>query len=329
MKRIAILILCALLLASSWWRSPLPPTNHDPHVVFTRLPVEGLPAPGPGMAVEGAWVLSGKGEHFGGYSALVSLGGGRFLAASDRGRYLRFSDPSLGAPDPQMGWFLVPANDDKRQVDCESLTRDPQTGDLWAGYEQSNAIVRADANGHLLRSARPSAMRGWPSNRGPEATVRLADGRFIVLSEAHDTWLGSTGPALLFPSAPADGSIPTRFRFESPDGYRPTDMAQMPDGRMVVLLRKLELAMPPGFVSKLVVAYPAAIRAGGVWRGTVVASLAEPLPVDNFEGLAVVPRADGALTLWVISDDNTSLVQRTILLKLRWDPSQARKKGAR
>jgi hypothetical protein len=55
------------------------------------------------------------------------------------------------------------------------------------------------------------------------------------------------------------------------------------------------------------------------------------LPRDNFEGLAVVPETDGALTLWLISDDNTAALQRTLLYKLRWQPDmqKARENSAR
>jgi hypothetical protein len=67
-----------------------------------------------------------------------------------------------------------------------------------------------------------------------------------------------------------------------------------------------------------------------VWRVTVIGELAPPLPSDNFEGLAVVPDAAGGAVLWVISDDNRSPLQRTLLLKFRWPPMQkARESTAR
>lgn len=336
LRRLAIAILCTLLLALSWWRSPLPRPNQDTRVVFVPIVLKGTPRLGPGLTLERAWVVKSKGDGFGGYSALVSLGGGGLLALSDFGRYLRFSDPSRGDPQPRMGWFLNKEEMDKRRVDSESLTRDPATGNLWAGYEQTNSILRTDPFGGNPRSVRPAAMRDWPSNGGPEAMVRMADGRFIVLAESRDGWFSSTGRALLFPFDPVAGAKPVRFSYDAPAYSEPTDIAQLPDGRVLILHREIVLNVPPGFSSKIVLADPAAIRAGQVWKGKTIATIEPPLPSDNFEGLAVEPLADGNAVVWVISDDNQIAFQRTILLKLRWNAqkeagksAQAREKGAR
>jgi hypothetical protein len=37
--------------------------------------------------------------------------------------------------------------------------------------------------------------------------------------------------------------------------------------------------------------------------------------------MAVTPRADGRLTVWLISDDNQTQLQRTLLWKLVVDPA--------
>lgn len=58
--------------------------------------------------------------------------------------------------------------------------------------------------------------------------------------------------------------------------------------------------------------------------------------VDNFEGLAIDPRSDGRLNVWLISGDNSSELQRNLVWKLIVDPadlpgsrSQARRDAAR
>jgi hypothetical protein len=81
------------------------------------------------------------------------------------------------------------------------------------------------------------------------------------------------------------------------------------------------LGLPPRFPVKLVVADPADITRGGVWRGREIATIDDPAISDNYEGIAIVPSEDGLLTIWLISDDNNALVQRTLLLKLSWDPA--------
>ena len=56
----------------------------------------------------------------------------------------------------------------------------------------------------------------------------------------------------------------------------------------------------------------------------MLAKLEPPLPTDNYEGIAVAPDESGkGAAVWVMSDDNRMRTfQRTILLKLRWPPSE-------
>jgi hypothetical protein len=52
--------------------------------------------------------------------------------------------------------------------------------------------------------------------------------------------------------------------------------------------------------------------------------LRRPLSVDNFEGLAAVPGKDGAIRFYLISDDNFSNSQRTLLFAFDWKPPSGR-----
>ncbi len=52
--------------------------------------------------------------------------------------------------------------------------------------------------------------------------------------------------------------------------------------------------------------------------------LQRPLTVDNFEGLAAVPEKDGCVRFYLISDDNFSGSQRTLLLAFDWKPPSGR-----
>src|SRR5690606_3853618 len=183
----------------------------------------------------------------------------------------------------------------------------------------------------------PAALRDWPTNGGPEAMVRLADGRFLILAERdHDGGAVDT-PALLFDGDPVAGAKSRAFRFRAPAGYRPVDMAELPDGRVLILVRKVLWGLPPRFANQLVLADPATIGEGAAWQGEVIADLAAPLPSDNYEGLAIQsgpgqsdPRASGsheagpgeAITVWIVSDDNSIRLQKTLLLELRWRPNE-------
>ena len=320
MRKALLLLLVILGLApGTWLRSPRPPADERQLLSLHALRIPDVDL-GP-LEPTGAWVLDSPNDQFGSYSSLVALGDGTLLAASDKGSMMRFSPRRESAAQVRIGYFGQDGNRSKWQLDIESMTRDPASGRLWQGFEGDNRIERFDPRSLVRATVRPEAMRSWSSNHGPEAMVRLADGRFIVIAEGTFRWLDDEVPALLFPSDPLAGAEPAAFRFVSPAGYQPVDIAQLPDGRALILLRKVVWGMPPGFAGKLMLADPATIRAGQVWRAAPLADLVAPLPSDNFEGLAVEPDGRGGTVLWLISDDNDSIAQRTLLLRLEWPPN--------
>ena len=270
------------------------------------------------FAIEAVWHLTSPNTHFGGFSALIAPAGGNLVAISDRGRWMRFAAPTEGLVPVRFGALGGEVEAEKRAVDAEAAAH--WRGTTWIAYERSNSIERHDRADFIApRTAAPPQMARWPGNRGAEAMARLADGRFLVIGEGAPEWTGEGYPALLFAGDPVEGAAAIAFDFVPPKGFRATDAAALPDGRVLILLRRIDRYLPPRFSAALMLADPAAIRAGRAWRGEVLATIDGALPRDNFEGLAVVPGAGGALTLWLIADDNTAALQRTLLYKLRWD----------
>ena len=326
--RLALLGLVAIVLApGTWLRSTPPPPDDSQQVTIRRLEVprirlngaEGAERVADAPILDAAWQLTSPNSQFGSYSALLLLPGGRFLAASDRGALLKFGLGDAAEGDgPLLRRIFADDGGSKNLSDLEALTRDPATGRIWAAYESRNAIVALDADMRLIRSSRPAAMADWPSNGGPESLVRLADGRFIAMAEASRAWFANSVPALLFGVDPVNGTEPVRFRFAAPNGFRPVDMAQLPDGQVLILTRRFVPGLPPEFETKLVLADPGTIRPGMIWRGRTIATIAEGLPTDNYEGLAIEEREDGIVVIWLISDDNGGQFQRTLLLRLLW-----------
>lgn len=327
MRRIILLLIVALGLApGTWLRSPLPTRSSDDRQIltFAALPLAQAQRRIGEVEVVGAWALSSPNGHFGSYSALQRLGDGTFLAVSDTGRLLRFAPQGEPPRAPVFDFWVKPGEGRLPSPDVEALARDPGSGTIWAAYERRNTIERYDPAFRLTGRVAPAAMRDWWRNSGAEAMVRLADGRFIVLAELSPTWLSANPPGLLFPGDPVQGASPLLFEFVPPAGYRPVDMALLPDGRVMILLRSVKLAVPPAFRGKLMVADPAAIRADKPWTGRVIASIGPPVPTDNYEGLTIEPAGDGRVVLWLISDDNDVGYQRTLLLKLSWRPTKKR-----
>jgi len=270
--------------------------------------------------------LSSDDPAFGGFSS-IHVDGDRFTLLSDGGTVIRFrmrpgwriSNLSFGdlPGGPGTGW-------EKSDRDSESMAVDPVSGTTWVGFEKYNAIWKyARGLARAEARARPGAMAEWPENGGPEAMVRLRDGRFIVFSESA-AWPHHKGrAALVFERDPTvDPSDGFRFSYAAPHHYDPSDAAELPNGDLLVLNRRF--ALPYDFTAILTVVPRAAIAPGRAVAGVPIATFAAPLIHDNFEALAVT--REGADTIvWMASDDNQSMLQRSLLLKFRLDPADTKK----
>lgn len=266
----------------------------------------------------GGWHLVSDNPWFGGISA-IHVEDDRMIALGDAGLLirvpLRLSDGTATAtidalPDGP-GSASV-----KSDRDTESLAI---AGDrAWIGFERRNAVWRYRLPGWRSDShAAPGAMRRWPNNAGPEGLVRLADGRFLVFSEAAPNG-GGANQAILFQGDPAEPGTPAlRLAYRPPSGYSLTDAALLPDGRLLLLNRRFTIL--EGISAKLVVAaFPDAV-AGAVIEGEEIADLRAPVSVDNMEALSVT-RGQGRTIVWLASDDNYNPLQRTLLLKFALAP---------
>jgi hypothetical protein len=161
-------------------------------------------------------------------------------------------------------------------------------------------------------------MRDWSDNGGPEAMARLRDGGFIILSETG-YWRGVKGRDYAAIRFDSDPTLPNRrgfrFSYRPPAGFKPTDIAELPDGRLLVLNRRFTVV--DGFRVVLTLVEPGQIAAGRTVQGRALARFAPPLLSDNFEGIAMVREANGGVGFWIVSDDNQSRLQQSLLLKFR------------
>jgi len=308
------------LLAALVALAPLPLAVHSAPQGVTATPVP-LDPHDPGLTqlgqlrYLGSWVLKGTDRRFGGVSSMT-IEDGHFVMLSDGGVVTRLRFTGSGpVADYAMSELPDGPGDGSEKVDrdSESSTYDPASGHVWAGFETRNQIWRytkgfAAADGHAV----PRLMADWPNNLGAEAMVRLADGRFIVFAETKKCLDGSHY-ALLFPGDPVEHPDAAAFCYKGPPGgFAPTDAAQLPDGRVVVLHR--QFGIRAGFSAALTVIDPKAIVPGGPpVAGKLLATLAPPLTVDNMEALAIQQTPNGVV-LWIASDDNYFFLERTLLM---------------
>lgn len=320
-------------------RSPLPLLALIPALLLTQC-LRGQPEPGndvvdmryeplsvpasfdaspedSDIALVDAWSLHSENTGFGSLSGLIQLSNGRMLAYSDRGMRLSFAPPP-GDLSPVFE-SIVSESVLKKLRDVEAVAIDLQ-GREWIVFEGGNRLAYRSLSGTEWQMIKTPATSDWPSNGGVETMTVLQDGRLLLVEESTSTIGGKSRALLYTPGSPL--GAPTEFTFVPPPGYRPTDAATLPDGRVLILLRAVRF-MPPGFMAKIVLADPAEIAAGKPWRGEEIARLSAPAPIDNMEGIAVSDRGDGSFDLWLISDDNGVTLQRTLLLKLIYRPRPA------
>lgn len=326
-RNIVLLIPLLALLVVTWGHEAPDPVQNDPSIrtIALKLPSQKVLASylGP-FQLEHAWQLESRGTRFSGYSSMLPLPDGRILALTDNGSFVRFFPPGTKQAPIQFGWLKFGHNLHRSPRDVESVAYDASTHRYWLGVEGSNAIIRLNSRFEQTARLRPVQMEDWGRNTGPEAMTRLPDGRFVVIREVTRSWQESRlHQAVMFDGDPVEHPAGHKFLFDGPDNFSVVDMALLPDGRALILMRRLLWAFPMRFAGRIVIADPAQIRPGKIWHSVPLASLASVLPVDNFEAIAVVPQADDKVAVWLMSDDNNMRVlQRTLLWKLTVDPTQ-------
>lgn len=260
--------------------------------------------------MEGWWLRSNH-PQFGGISA-IHVNGRSVLAISDGGMTMRFDVPtSSGAVPIAMRALADAPGPSKKQRDSEAMA--VQAGRAWIAFERENAVFRYDVGSWRSNaSAKPQEMRRWPLNSGSEAMVRLRDGRFLIFSEGYRTEDDVT-EVLLFTGDPAiESTKVARLSYRPPAGFRITDAAELPDGRLLFLNRRISIF--DGILAKMTISEPPDLRPGSIINGREIAHFQPPVTTDNYEALSI-GQEGGRTVLWIASDDNFMGMQRSLLLK--------------
>lgn len=285
-------------------------------------------APGSGtrygrLEFRGGLVLSSSFVEFGGLSGLsLDADGARFLAITDRGwwfagRIVADGDRPTGLGEivaaPMLGSNGQPL-DRQGRADVEALTRTPEG--YAVAIERRQEIWRfAGADPLLVRGRKQSGtavLQQLGSNQGPEALLAVPLGTpprpgLVVVGERSPAREDEL-PGYLFVQDRVD-----RFVISRSDEFDATDMALAPDGTVYLLERRYNWYSG---VALRIRRFPlAALRPGARIDGEVMIEAHMGAQIDNMEALAIHRNAAGETLLTIISDDNFSASQRTLLLR--------------
>jgi hypothetical protein len=202
------------------------------------------------------------------------------------------------------GWF-----------DTESIAADGDT--IYIGIERVHRIVRFDfAKGGLAAPAlpikTPEAFRTLPGNQGIEGMVFVPKGRplagtLVAISERGLDKPGNIRGFLIGGTAPGEFTIRRRDEFDI------TDAALIPGGDLLILERHFSFLRGVGMRIRRIPLE--AIKPGALLDGTVLIQAGNAHQIDNMEAMAVHMNAAGEAIVTLVSDDNFSRLQQTVLLR--------------
>ncbi len=177
------------------------------------------------------------------------------------------------------------------------------------------SLLSADAQKITFAPDLPETYAALPDNLGIEALTTLPDGRMLAFSE-NTVVRGTVNQAQGW--IIGHGKVEA-LSYEISPSYRPTDMATLPGGDILVLERHFSLAK--GMAARLTRLPAMAVKAGRSIKGETIADLAFPFNIDNMEALAVRQNAAGEVIIYIMSDNNYNRLQRNLLLMFRLDPA--------
>lgn len=296
--------------------SPVVPITSSP-ISIDAIPVPLNPQNPSEMAIgefryAGGLVLTSRQtDELHGLSDLEVTGTDRLTAVGDLGIFLEArlvldgAGRLVGLADaritPLTGEDGKPLSD-KEDADAEGFALLPG-GDRLVSFERRDRIWLYPAAGGPPRPV-PMPQVSFPPNGGMEALAADPDAgadAYVVGGEATgDTWTCHllSAPCLKGPTV------------KKPEEFGLVGIKRLPGMATAYLLRAFDAARGRRISLQ-------------IFRSTEMVArldMAPPLTQDNFEGLAAVPRTDGGVRFYLISDDNGLAHQRTLLLAFDWRP---------
>jgi hypothetical protein len=270
------------------------------------------------LTLMSAFQLESRDNRFGGLSGLSLGRDGKLYAISDRGYWLSatVSMDVDGALIDLSDWRIAPIlTPEKRPVqgkwrDAEALAI-AQDGSFLVAFEGVHRIWRYSPPPQTFESTPvpvpiPPAMTLAPGNGGVEALTVLPHNRLLAITEAFQNPDGTLKSWVI------DKDQFTELSYLPSKGFSVTDCAALNSGDILVLERRY---VPLGILSvRLKLLNASSLRPGAQLIGRELLSLEQPLAVENYEGIALQQTSKGTM-IFMVSDDNYSAFQQTLLLQ--------------
>jgi hypothetical protein len=300
------------------------PTNvSDPPDQWQAVAVTVIPV-NPGvetvgrLAFRGGLELQSDDPTFVGLSAIEVLENNRIVAISDEADWIEarlvLDDAGLltGFSDVRSAWMRNErgrAFANKAQGDSEGLAQ-LADGRFAVSFERTHLIRIYDLNrdgpfGDAARGPRLVGSARLPANASLEALAAF-DARLLVGAEGGEA---PTTPLWLAP-LDAEPAVAAGFAYPLHGGFSLTGLDRLPDGSFVALERFYAPVIGP---RARITRFAAPEGESGAVEPELLALLEPPFPVDNFEGVSAVRMPDGAMRIYIVSDNNRSAQQRTLL----------------
>jgi len=300
-------------------------------VEITAKPIDSFELSSPeqrfgALEFRGGLEIKSPDRQFGSFSGLDFSSDGKTLyAISDTGHWFAARPVEeggmlVGLADTRMAPVLnsrgAPLSG-KKWSDAEGLRIVRRGGHDAAlvSFERINDLRLFDGADFVLAPSRsvnvPAAVKTIDPNRGLEALAVVPpsgplDGATVLITEHsldknhnHRGWIVG---------GPRDGA----FSLVRSGDYDVTDAAFFPDGDLLVLERSLEIPFGLGMRIRRIAG--ADLVPGATIDGDVLLEADLRDQIDNMEGLAIRTSSDGETIVALISDDNNSPLQRTLLL---------------
>ncbi len=261
------------------------------------------------VAFAGGWGLTSDNANFGGLSGLETLPDGTLLSISDVGAFV-WLGMTDGRPDGTGKLAYMLAQDGsqlsgKADGDAEGLVY--RDGLAIVSFERNHRLEAFDLEncGASARAALAAMLpdtvagKSIDENQGAEALSISPDG---TLTYGFESMFG--GPSAMG-AVFADGtSTLTGDVADNPRGYSFVGRDEIASSAGSPIILTLYRSYDPIRGNRNIITWS---------TSTDRIELKRPMLVDNFEGIAGELRDDGTLRIWMISDNNFSDKQQTLL----------------